>query len=53
LAALDGIGKGTIKDYFDAQNPPIEYQNSANVNALKHVLGKHLNWDVVELQKIF
>lgn len=51
--AAEGLKKGDIKDYFDKQDPAIEYSNSWKPNAFIEKLGEHLNYDIVELQKAF
>lgn len=50
---LEGFSKGNIKDYFDSQEPPIEYNNKAQLPDLKKQLAVHLKYNVLELQKIF
>lgn len=52
LDAVKGINKTVIKDFFDAQNPPIKYRNNASDQVLQNQLAEHLNYDIVELQKI-
>lgn len=49
--AADGINRSKIKDYFDRQN--VEYKNTLNTLELTRILGKHLNYDTIELQKAF
>lgn len=53
MKAIEGFSKGNIKDYFDSQEPPVEYNNKAQLTELKNQLAAHLKYDVIELQKIF
>ncbi len=50
---IEGFNKGTIKDFFDSQKPPIEYDNRANLAGLKKQLGDHFKYDIVKLQTEF
>lgn len=51
LKHTKGLNKGTIKDYFDRQEPPVKYDNAAGIEVLKRVLAVHLKYNIVELQK--
>jgi len=45
------LGKGTIKDYFDANQ--IVYSNTANIIDIRTQLGTVLNYDIKKLNEIF
>lgn len=49
--AADGIKRTNIKDYFDKAN--IDYKNTLNTLELTRLLGRHLSYNIVELQKAF
>lgn len=51
LTAVAGISRAAIKDYFDKNN--VKYKNKSDDKALQAQLAKHLNYDIVELQKAF
>lgn len=53
LKAAQGLKKGDIKDFFDKQNPAVEYSNSWKPQAFIEKLAEYLNYDIVELQKAF
>lgn len=51
MKAVEGLSRSSIKDYFDQQNPPVKYNKKATDADLQLQLAKHLNFDIVELQK--
>jgi hypothetical protein len=51
--SADGLKKGDIKDFFDRQNPKVEYSNGWKPSLFIEKLGEHLNYDIVALQKAF
>lgn len=53
LKHLDGFNKGTIKDFFDKQEPPVAYDNTAKLEPLKNQLADFFKLDIVEFQKSF
>lgn len=53
MKSIDGFNKGTIKDFFDEQDPPIEYSNKATAPELKKQLAEHFKYDIVKLQEKF
>jgi hypothetical protein len=53
LKHLDGFNKGTIKDFLDKQEPPLAYDNTAKLDALKNQLADFFKLDIIEFQKSF
>lgn len=48
-----GLKKGDIKDFFDKQDPNVEYKNNWKPVEFIEKLGEHLKYDSVELKKVF
>jgi len=53
MKATEGISKSMIKNYFDECSPSVDYDNKADVKALRAQLAEYLKFDLVELQKAF
>lgn len=53
IDAAKGLNAGPIKDYFDSQEPRIEFDKKLGKPAMIEKLGEVLKYDIVELQKLF
>jgi hypothetical protein len=47
------LSKSVIKDHFDAQTPPVIYENNENIGLLRKKLGELYNWDVNKFKEVF
>ena len=52
LDAVKGLNKTIIKDYFDQQTPPVKYKNKISDADLQKQFAEHLNYNIIELQKV-
>lgn len=50
---IEGFNKATIKDFFDEEDPKVEYSNKAGLPELKKQLGQYLKFDIETLQAKF
>lgn len=53
FAHIEGFGKGTIKDFFDEEDPAVSYSNKSSLADLKKQLGEYLKFDILKLQAKF
>lgn len=53
LKAAASLGKTAIKEFFDAQNPPVKVSNRAGIEDLREQLGEFLLWNVDAFNKKF
>ncbi len=51
--STEGLTKSRVKEFFEKQTPPVEYDNKGDIKVLVDTLGEYLKWSVDELAKNF